>query len=49
MAKQVFEMYLNNCSNKEICKKLDLSRNKFKKILKTTIDDLRNIIRPLLD
>ncbi|MCK8461429.1 sigma-70 family RNA polymerase sigma factor [Mycoplasma capricolum] len=49
LAKQVFEMYLNNCSNKEICKKLDLSRNKFKKILKTTIDDLRNIIRPLLD
>ncbi|ADR24077.1 conserved hypothetical protein [Mycoplasma leachii PG50] len=49
LAKQVFEMYLNNYSNKEICIKLDLSRNKFKKILKTTIDDLRSIIEPLLD
>lgn len=44
LAKQVFEMYENIFSQKEICATLDISRNKFNIIIKNTICDLQKTI-----
>ncbi|WP_434334560.1 hypothetical protein V2P43_00085 [Mycoplasma capricolum subsp. capricolum] len=44
LAKQVFEMYENIFSQKEICETLDISKNKFNIIIKNTICDLQKTI-----
>nr|VZR75710.1 hypothetical protein MF5294_00743 [Mycoplasma feriruminatoris] len=49
LAKPVFEMYLDNVPKKQIFTKFNISRNKFKKIIDDTINDLRTIIGPFLD
>ncbi|CBV67629.1 hypothetical protein [Mycoplasma leachii] len=44
LAKQVFGMYENIFSQKEICATLDISKNKFNIIIKNTIRDLQKAI-----
>lgn len=48
LAREIFYMYANEVSKTEICDTLDISRNKFTRILRKTISDLQELAKPLL-